>query len=384
MVSYSPQGAVYYSGGSRYDQTYPVVFDFTGGVLDPRIKITSLQGTYFDSSGLLVQAQQNQPRFDYGLGGTSLLGLLCEQSSVNEALRSRDLTNATWVKSGGGGTSAALDQVGIDGVTNSACSLTASGANGTCMQAITSTSSLRYFSLYIKRLVGTGNIDLTLDNGTGWTTVTTTSSWTRVSISQTVTNPTIGIRIVTSGDKVAIDCVQEEKLYLTSPIITTTSTITRSSDVPTATGFDFYPWFNPFEGTMYVEYSIPNPVNNATRVAASINAGSSQNAYEMYVDEGSGLRKFQVITNNVSQAFLGAGGVSVNTICKQAGSYKLNQVDAAIDGVASSQDTSAVMPQVMTGLYIGRRFAGSGLNGHVRKFKYWNYATPSGLAGLTS
>ena len=148
---------------------------------------------------------------------------------------------------------------GPDGVANSASTLTATAGNATALQAITSASSSRLTSVYIKRRTGTGNIDLTQDNGSTWTTVTVTSAWTRVSIvAVTSTNPTVGIRIVTSGDEVDVYAFQHETgTVVTSPIITYAAAVTRAVDT-------FYILTNLFPSSIttfsvYGNYVLPSP-----------------------------------------------------------------------------------------------------------------------------
>jgi hypothetical protein len=164
----------------------------------------------------------------------TLTGYLSEPAATNLVLHCRDATNASWTKTN---ITAALDQTGIDNAANLASSLTATAANGTCLQAIT-TSGTRSLSGYVKRLIGTGPIEITRDNGTSWTAITSSinsSTYTRVSIQGTsVTNPNIGFRIVTSGDAIAIDYVQDETGdIITTPILTTTASVTRNEDILT-------------------------------------------------------------------------------------------------------------------------------------------------------
>lgn len=157
-------------------------------------------------------------------------------------LWARDLTNAAWVNGGGLGT-AAKTSVGADGVANTATRLTASGANATWLQAITLASSTILLQAKLKRITGTGNIDLTVDGGTTWTTVAAGSgAYADVTINQAaVTNPSVGIRIVTAGDAVDVDFVNvysnpPNSILLRSQywINTTSATILGSQSRPSA------------------------------------------------------------------------------------------------------------------------------------------------------
>lgn len=191
----------------------------------------STVASYTDRDGLIKRALADVLRPEWiSINGVLRAHTLHEKSATNIVLWNRDLTNAAWVKTS---VTAAKDQTGTDGTANSASKITATGANGTCLQAITLASSDRYQSAYVKRVTGSGVINMTLDNGATWTAITVTSAWSRVTIpGQTFTNPTVGFQIVTSGDAIAVDLVQNEGglLYATTPIPTTTTALTRAAD----------------------------------------------------------------------------------------------------------------------------------------------------------
>lgn len=91
---------------------------------------------------------------------------------------------------------------GPDGEENSAWTLTATDANGTSKYSVTASDTYHNFAVGLKRKTGTGDIDLTIDNGSNWTTKTLTTAWQLFDITASGANPVIGIRIVTSGDEV--------------------------------------------------------------------------------------------------------------------------------------------------------------------------------------
>lgn len=189
--------------------------------------------TYIDRDGIVRTAAANLLRVEWvdldGDGVRESPGLLLEGSRANVVLWDRDLTNAAWVKTT---MTAAKDQTGIDGAANSASSLLATAGNATCLQAITLGSSQRAQAVWVKRLVGSGTINMTMDNGATWTVITLTANWTRVTIpSQTLANPTVGFRIVTNADKIAVDYVQNENgAFESSALATTTAAVTRAAD----------------------------------------------------------------------------------------------------------------------------------------------------------
>jgi hypothetical protein len=113
---------------------------------------------------------------------------------------SEQLDNAAWTKSSATAVAGATDPNG--GTT--AETLTATGANGTCLQAITAVAANHIFSVWLRRTNGSGNVQITCDSAGTWVTQSITSSWARYTVTQTLTagarNP--GIRIVTNGDAV--------------------------------------------------------------------------------------------------------------------------------------------------------------------------------------
>lgn len=190
------------------------------------------------STGVLVSISANLPRVESR-------GLLVEAAATNLLLQNRDGSNAAWTKSS---MTCLKDTVGVDGVGNSATTCTASAANGTVLQGVTAAAASRTTSVYVKRRIGTGNIDITRDNGTTWTTLTSTqctqvaspyaamapnaSEWVRCSLTSSVLNPTIGLRLVTSSDQVLFDLFQDEAgAYATSPIANAGTALQRTADV---------------------------------------------------------------------------------------------------------------------------------------------------------
>lgn len=169
-------------------------------------------GRFFRDSG--VANACFIPNAAGGLTSTAALGMrrstkgtVSFQNIGTLGLWNRDFTQSgTWVATS---ITAAKNQTGADGSANAASSLTASGANGTILQTTTSASANRLAIPFVKRLVGSGEIDFTFDGGTTWINITASigsGSYAKVLVSQaSVTNPVFGFRIVTSGDSIAVD-----------------------------------------------------------------------------------------------------------------------------------------------------------------------------------
>lgn len=133
---------------------------------------------------------------------------------------------------------AAKNQPGADAVASAtgASSLTATSNGGTCLQSIVLASAICVTHARIRRLVGTGTIEMTQDNGSTWTDVTAQigSVYARVSIpSATLANPVVGFRFGTSGDSIAVDYFQcENNTYPSSPLATTSASVFRGTEEP--------------------------------------------------------------------------------------------------------------------------------------------------------
>lgn len=177
-------------------------------------------------------------------------GLLSEPPRTQATTSSRDLTNAAWTKTN---ITAAKTATGIEGTGNTASNLTATAANGTVCQAVTASTG-GSISVFIKRVTGTGEIDLSINNGTNWWAVDATgvaimgtqraldTTYQQVQLLGAGVNPTVCIRIVTNTDAVAVDFFELQSpsqfspgyaQYMTSPL---QNGATRSQDVYTPTG----------------------------------------------------------------------------------------------------------------------------------------------------
>ena len=216
--------------GATVDMNF-ATSSYFGGSLASLISCTRAQtvSSYATTaSGLLVPFAANTPRI-------TSLGLLVEQGSTNTALHSRDMTQASWVAVN---MTAALNAVGADGTANSATTLTATAGNATILQPLTIGSTTETYSVYLKRVSGTGTINISENGGSSWTACTINStSFTLCSVEATLANPSVGIQIVTNGDVIVADFNQNEALaFATSPIPTTTTSVARSADNVKAIG----------------------------------------------------------------------------------------------------------------------------------------------------
>lgn len=344
-------------GGSPTVAPFTDLFTFTG----------DNKSYYRGASGLLIPSQTNTPRIEYDASG-NVLGLLIEGSRTNLGLWSNDLTNAAWVKTNA---TAALTSIGPDGVANSATRLTATAGNGTALQTVVSASATRANTVWLKRATGTGNIDMTVDNGVTWTTKTLTTSWARYEITQAaVTNPVFGLRIVTSGDAIDVYGEQLESATFGSSLIpTTTVGVTRAADVAVrTTGGEI----SQSAGSLYVEFDVNDATLATGKVAVDISDNTLNNLIWGYMS-ASKLFTLAVTTGGVGQASESvAGALVANTNYKGAGAWASNEAVGFLGGAKSAGDVGVTLPTT-TKMNVGgtQGIAASALFGHIRRLDYW-------------
>jgi hypothetical protein len=336
---------------------------------------------------LIESVASGVPRLDYYTsGGTAgCPSLLIEPAATNLALHSRDLTNAVW---SGTTVTTAKNAVGADGVASGATRITATAASGTVLQALSHASQSRVFSAYIRRVTGTGAIQLTTNGGTNWTTVTISSLYTQVACAaQTVASGTIGIRMAVSGDVIEVDFTQGEVgPVATSPMATTTGSITRNADVISVSGA-VSGCIGQTEGTIYAEVDL--------RASAS---SSARRIVNMRVD-GSNLLSLEISTAGTSVDFSAvSGGSSVTATASgiTTGIYKIavgyNSAASGtvlyVNGTLRDTKTIAIpnLSAAVFGLGVrGDGAAGTQFNDRIRAAAlYTTRLTDSELAALTT
>lgn len=222
-------------------------------------------------------------------------------------------------------TSTSKNQTGVDGITNAASSITATANGGTCIQTIALSSGARTSSAYLKRINGTGDVQITFD-GAVWSSINLSSSeWRRIISIGTVVNPCFGIKLATSGDSVAMDFAQiEDGSFETSPIYTGSTSATRASDVTNIYGEPFKTFYNCNGGTFYGKKGPKQPTTSMSfGTYAQFRQGNSNGGQVLisqvgatadigvYVEAGTGasVRLTNAFTNSQSVAVAFSTGV---------------------------------------------------------------------------
>jgi len=339
--------------------------------------------TFVGSNGLIQSAAINAPRFDHDPVTLASRGLLIEESRANLLLHNRNLTNAAWTVTN---VTASQNQTGIDGVSSSASLINATSANGTILQAITSTSAARATSAYVKRVTGSGVIEMTQNGGTTWTSITVTSDWTRVSLaSATVTNPSVGFRIVTSGDEIAVDGVQlENGSFVTSVIFTTTTALTRSADVCSITGSAFSGFYNSTAGTLLSEAMIANLIGDNRGIVQIDDGANATIIRHVYGVSDGGFRSVIRASGDIATSLSVVAG-SPSIIQKRAIAYEGTAFASTTNGGTVATATRT-MPVGLNAMRVGSLSSGSlQLNGHIAAIRYFKKRLPNAkLQALTT
>jgi len=294
----------------------------------------------------------------------TLKGYLAEPSRVNNCLRSRDASHATWTKSN---ITATLTVTGLDNVANSASRLTAAANDATLLQLLTAATGTRTTSVWIKRVSGSGTVSLTRNGGTNWTDITSSlvaGTWVPVEVTSDVgANPTVGLKMGTSGDVIDVDCFQDENgAWRTSPILTTTAAVTRNADV-----LSYNSAFDVAQGTSLCT------LNSAVSAGSSMYAlGSEAGARLMYWSTGTGRAQGVVYDGTTTKS---ASGSDVNTGTRKRGSRWGPDLVAAADGSVGTPAAFDGGMGVGGGLFVGCSEASVfQLSGNIGEVHIWTSA----------
>lgn len=332
--------------------------------------LTRATSANYFASGLLQTATSGNPRFPTDAGGIPL-GLRLSGAQTELLLWNRDLTNVAWTATT---MTVAKDQTGIDGTATSASSLLATAGNATILQSITDASSARMTGAWVKRLIGTGEIDITQDNGATWTPITVTGAYTFLTLpSATLTNPIIGFRIVTNGDQIAVDFVSHRKTaFIFDPIATTTVSVVQNADnlfAPT-TG-----WVSTsggtFAGTGAGLLGLANQVVMAFNNAGAFGAGNGA----LFRTNNAGNNTSYSFGGNGSTATIGSGGSNLASY-KFAGIYDVPttlQRVVDVNGVSVENSTLDFTGVNANRLQIGALTSSAGQQSYanIKSIAYW-------------
>ena len=156
----------------------------------------------------------------------------------------------------------------------------------------------------------------------------------------------------------------EQGAFATSVIPTTSSTVTRATDVASISGSNFSSWYRQEEGTVFV------------------NAASTRGSLVGFSD-GTSTERYRLVAASTALAGFGTSGgstqfnfttgsdswISPNS-GKGALGLKLNNFSVVANGNYTATDSSGTLPNVDR-VFIGNAQISDPLNGHLRRLTYW-------------
>ncbi|MGB7587491.1 MAG: hypothetical protein WBM00_02155 [Solirubrobacterales bacterium] len=290
----------------------------------------------------------------------------------------RDMTDASWVAVT---CTKAKTATGIDGVVNSASTLTATGATATVLQTLVAAATSRTYSAWVRRKTGSGTIILRQGTATlDITALINLTTYTRVELNDNELNVAFGFQINTSGDAIEVDFNQfEAGAFATTPMASAGAA--RNADVLT------YPtsgWLNASAGTVLAQATVIVTVAAAKRIV-EIHDGTA-NERIVLQDNGSATSQYVVTDGAAGQVNLTSGTIVVGTAFKVAGAYAVNDFALCFGGDAVQTDTTGTLPTVTT-LSIGVANTGTTVQlfGPIRRVSYFPQRLPDAqLQALTS
>jgi len=318
------------------------------------------------TTGLLVRGISGEV-------GIEANGIIMEPAATNDLQNNDKLSGTPWIATN---MTAAFTSTGPDGVANNATRLTATSANATIYADITSSNAARSQSLWIRRITGTGNIDMTITrDGSMWLTLTVTGSWMQVLGLQNITakDPRFAIRIVTSGDAVDVCLCQDEAgVTSTSAIITGGGVVTRNRDALTlvSAGNVMYP------GSLFTISDVNFVSGGAQYTITTGSGGGITQGVHNSMTATTGVSGMAGTTASAQWNIAGATFV-VGTRLALGQSYTTNLTKAFSSGKqVGATDTVCAMPDGSTAntTFGAVGSGGSPLRGHVYRVIF--YAAP--------
>lgn len=337
-----------------------------------KLTFTRASAAYYFNGQFYRSAAVNEPRINTSLSGV-IYGLMIETARQNDCLRSNDLGNVLWTLTG---LTVSNDYTGPDGVIDSASRIRQVGAGtSTVLQTITKASALNVTSCLMKRIAGTGIIEVTQDNITfinvtaqvnanpgGW-------AWVKIP-AQTIANPVVGIRLNANGDQVAVWCFQTETgADATSPMPTVAVPTTRALDACSMLTTSFN--HNANAWSLYAAGSnFDAATDAAARTIVSLSDNTVANFSTMGRPASSAVLRADLQTTSVNQAALTGGTLLSGVLFRQACGVALNDVAYSGNGSVISADTLATMPLVTNFIIGANRSNVNVWNGHIAQIMH--------------
>jgi hypothetical protein len=387
-------------GDQLYDlagEVPPLDLNFAGTkTLDPRVSFTrASSGTFVGSDGLIQAAAVDAPRFDHDPTTGESLGLLVEEARTNLIQQSEDFGDAVWSSSAA---SISTNTTAAPDGTTSGDTFTSSGTTIVSQPIAKTASAITYSSsLFVKGTVtaftfsiddgtatnrgrvvfnlSTGTISSTNNDGaftgTSGTITSFSNNWYRLTVA-TTTNSTVvaRMRLFWTGAGTSLDfwgAQLEAGSFPTSYIPTVAATVTRAADVASITGANFSSWYNQTEGTVFANANVLS--TSKTNQVISFNNGTLNNRVELRLVGGADTMRTDCVVSGVTkysnQSFALTGQRRIGALAIKANDFRMQ---AGASGISPASDAVPTVDR----LYLNyATFAGSEINGTIRRLTYW-------------
>ena len=164
--------------------------------------------------------------------------------------------------------------------------------------------------------------------------------------------------------------------FPTSYIPTTIGTAARSADVCSIIGTDFSSFYNQVEGTIFASSSMFAPLVGASRRVVTISDGTTANRNSIaniipgFIEAGL-TQVFFASSGGNAQAALGVQSLTLTSLNRTVGAYKVNDFAASTNGSAAVTDTDGLVVASVNRLEIGNQLTVDFLCGHIARIQYF-------------
>ena len=370
--------------------------------LDPRITFTrTTSGTRVGPDGYIEVIPADQPRFDFDPVTGECLGLLVEEQRTNLITITTNnenglpITDFNYPMSGFDENNTELD-IAPDG-NLVLCKYDLAGTNGPFL-SITSTASITAGVTYTMSMWVKGGSSYSASfawvnqttNEVPNTTISITPEWRRYTFSFTPqfnsTSSRLQIFFSTQGNDKIISvwgAQLEQGSFATSYIPRPSGQATRTADNASITGSNFTEWYNPSEGTLISQSTMPldRIIPGSFRSFAQIVKSSSYNSDSIfqYINSGNSYPASEARVSN-SNVFGITSGNTYFLGCKIATAYAAANYAISSAGVAPVTNSYNGVPNDLDKLCIGNVNDNNSLgcvNGTISQLTYYPTRLPN-------
>jgi hypothetical protein len=269
---------------------------------------------------------------------------------TNTIVAPRDLTNVAWVKTN----MTAVRAIGADGRANAASSLTSTNTPATCIQVLPALGGAadRRFGVYVKRLVGVGTVEITIDNVffTAVSGLINSSGFTLVGVGKNAANRSVGFRLGTIGDSIAVDFGLEEPRVggHSSPIDTAVVATRNAETLVYATAA-----LDKQQGVQFAEFA----ADQDYPLAATMYPLATDTPNEVRIDALNTVAGYLGASRAVSAGYVWAARKPVKVVHR----WDANRDDIWTNGVQGTPGAGSGFAGNSTSLYVGSTAAGAGV-----------------------